>query len=130
MVLAASGLEELRKLDYSILSGHQGGKEKPAERCFLRAEVNQALSRVQQRMQVLQLGLRVEKCYVPSDPEYGKGAAVKAALAKPAKAAKDAQRQLLTAFRAEGFKSTGKGIYRHEIWDRASMESTPVDALP
>ncbi len=128
--LAAPSLEELRKLDFSILSGHKGGRERPSERCFLRPEVNRALSRVQQRLQVLQLGLRVEKCYVPSDAVFGKGAAVKLVLSKPAKEAKDAKRQLLAALRAEGFKSKGKGTYRHEIWKEAPMESTPVDALP
>lgn len=131
VVFAAPALEELRKLDFSILSGHKGGKELAADRCFLRPEVNQALSRVQQRMQVLKLGLRVEKCYVPSDAEYGKGASVKLALAKPAKQAKDAKRQLLAALKAEGFQATGKGKgYRHESWDSAPMESTPVDVLP
>ena len=124
---AAPSLEELKKVDFSIVVKDAKARPAPEERCFFRPEVNQALMRVQQRLRLVQLGLQVDKCYRPSDAQFGKGAAVAVA---PAKVQKGARLALNKAMLAEGFKEKGKGIFLHETWDRSPVESVPVAELP
>ncbi len=129
-VFAATPLQELKKQDYSILlRDPTPAKEIPQDRCFLLPQVNQALSRVQQRMRVLQAGIRVSRCYEAGDARYGKGAAVEVALAQEGKVT---PRQFIAALKAEGFREAGKGkgIFVHEASEASAIQSTPVAELP
>lgn len=120
-------LQDLQKHDYSIRLAVPNPK--PAERCFLLPNVNQALTQVQQKAQLLQARLRVLQCYSPADPVFAKGSTVKLELAeKGTLAEKDFQKLL----KREGFRAVDreKGIYVHGKSDSGEARTTPVDQLP
>lgn len=120
-------LEELKKADYSILLSAPDRPSEPGSRCFLLPEVNADLVRVQQRLRVLQAVLKVERCYEPKDPKFGKGAAVSVSLAKEGRASR---RVLFDVMEEVGFTAKGRGVFYHGLWKKGQVQSTAVRDLP
>jgi len=128
---AAPDLIELKKVDFSILlAGPTSPQADAASRCFLRPAVAQALSRVQQRLRLLQIGMRVTRCYQPEIAGFGRGASVLAALVQ--KEIPGAPKALEHAFASEGFRveNAKKGHYVYRPAEGAPLETTPVAELP
>ncbi|MBY0369387.1 hypothetical protein K2X33_01795 [bacterium] len=122
---------ELKKVDFSILLAQPSTpQESKSERCFFRPEVAEALSRVQQRMRMVQAGVRVKRCYEPGVVLFGTGAAV--ALEPAQKETPGAPESLRQALLAEKFRveNAKKGYYVYEPARRAKLEKTPVADLP
>ncbi len=120
-------LQDLQKHDFSIRL--KVAHPRPEERCFLLPEVNQALSRVQQKVRLLQARLKVLQCYSPELKAFAKGSTVQLELAeKGTLAPQDFQKVL----KAEGFQVFDKkaGIYIHASSDKGEIRNIAVEALP
>lgn len=130
VTFASAPLQELKKSDLSILLREPTMiKEDRNARCFLLPAVNEGLSRVQQRMRVLQAGMRVTRCYEPGDARYGKGAVVEVEMTGSGQVS---HKQFTAWMRKEGFREAHKkkGIFVHEASEESKIFKTPVAELP
>lgn len=126
---AAPALQDIKKTDFSILlQVPSSPQQERGARCFVLAEVAEALSRVQQRMRLHQNGLRLTRCYQPADALFGRGAAVVAEAAQ--KEMPGSGRALRDALAAEGFASRGKGTYVFKAREGAPLVRTAIADLP